>query len=122
MELVKDLLATISGVLNGLPQGLLAMTFGFASVPTAIAFIIGAFGNTITSNVAVISFQAETITVACTMGRNIKERLSMIFYGALIMLVIGLFGLMETIITWIGPIITNGMMAGVGIKIGRAHV
>ena len=119
MELVKDLLAAISGVLNGLPQGLLAMTFGFASVPTAIAFIIGAFGNTITSNVAVISFQAETITVAGTMGRNIKERLSMIFYGALIMLVIGLFGLMETIITWIGPIITNGMMAGVGIMLSK---
>lgn len=119
MDLIKDLLAAISGVLNGLPQGLLAMTFGFASVPTAIAFIIGAFGNTLTSNVAVISFQAETITVAGTMGRNIKERIGMIFYGALIMLVIGLFGLMETIITWIGPIITNGMMAGVGIMLAK---
>lgn len=119
MELVKDLLAAISGVLNGLPQGLLAMTFGFASVPTAIAFMIGAFGNSLTSNVAVISFQAETITVAGTMGRNIRERIAMLFYGALIMLVIGLFGLMETIITWIGPIITNGMMAGVGIMLTK---
>src|SRR5699024_11782076 len=79
MDVIKDLLAAISGVLNGLPQGLLAMTFGFASVPTAIAFVIGAFGNTFTSNVAVISFQAETITVAGTMGKNIRERLSMIF-------------------------------------------
>lgn len=119
MDLIKDLLAAISGVLNGLPQGLLAMTFGFASVPTAIAFMIGAFGNTLTSNVAVISFQAETITVAGTMGKNIRERVGMIFYGALIMLVIGLFGLMETIITWIGPIITNGMMAGVGIMLAK---
>lgn len=119
MDLIKDLLAAISGVLNGLPQGLLAMTFGFASVPTAIAFMIGAFGNTLTSNVAVISFQAETITLAGTMGRNIRERIAMLFYGALIMLVIGLFGLMETIITWIGPIITNGMMAGVGIMLTK---
>lgn len=119
MDVIKDLLAAISGVLNGLPQGLLAMTFGFASVPTAIAFVIGAFGNTFTSNVAVISFQAETITVAGTMGKNIRERLSMIFFGALIMLVIGIFGLMETIITWIGPIITNGMMAGVGIMLAK---
>lgn len=119
MDLLKDFLAAISGVLNGLPQGLLAMTFGFASVPTAIAFIIGAFGNTLTSNVAVISFQAETITVAGTMGRHIGERLAMVFYGALIMLIIGLFGLMETMITWIGPIITNGMMAGVGIMLAK---
>lgn len=119
MEILKDILAAISGVLNGLPQGLLAMTFGFASVPTAIAFVIGAFGNTVTSNVAVISFQAETITVAGTMGKNIRERLSMIFFGAFIMLLIGLFGLMEIIIDWIGPVITNGMMAGVGIILSK---
>lgn len=119
MEIIKDILAAISGVLNGLPQGLLAMTFGFASVPTALAFIIGAFGNTLTNSVAVISFQAETITVAGTMGKNIRERLSMIFFGALIMLIIGLFGLMEAIIAWIGPVITNGMMAGVGIMLSK---
>lgn len=119
MEIIKDILAAISGVLNGLPQGLLAMTFGFASVPTALAFIIGAFGNTLTNSVAVISFQAETITVAGTMGKNIRERLSMIFFGALIMLIIGLFGLMEAIIAWIGPVITNGMMAGVGMMLSK---
>ncbi|MFA1821036.1 NCS2 family permease [Virgibacillus oceani] len=119
MDIIKDLLAAISGVLNGLPQGLLAMTFGFASVPTALAFIIGAFGNTLTSNVAVISYQAETITVAGTMGKNLRERLSMIFFGALIMLIIGLFGLMEGIIAWVGPVITNGMMAGVGIMLSK---
>ncbi|HLR69133.1 MAG TPA: NCS2 family permease [Virgibacillus sp.] len=119
MDILKDILAAISGVLNGLPQGLLAMTFGFASVPTALAFIIGALGNTLTSNVAVISFQAETITVAGTMGKNIRDRLSMIFYGALIMLIIGMFGILEKIIDWIGPVITNGMMAGVGIMLAK---
>src|SRR5699024_947820 len=119
MDILKDILAAISGVLNGLPQGLLAMTFGFASVPTALSFIIGAFGNTLTSNVAVISFQAETITVAGTMGKNIRDRLSMIFYGALIMLIIGMFGILEKIIDWIGPVITNGMMAGVGIMLAK---
>src|SRR5690625_7896051 len=106
MELVKDLLAAISGVLNGLPQGLLAMTFGFASVPTAIAFVIGAFGNTLTSNVAVISFQAETITVAGTLVNNIRERLSMIFFVAIILLIIVLFVFMETLFSCIRPIIT----------------
>lgn len=118
-ELLKDIMAALSGVLNGLPQGLLALTFGFASVPTAMAFIIGAFGNTLTSNVAVVSFQAETITVAGTMGKNIRERLSMIFFGALILLVISLFGLIEQIVAWIGPVITNGMMAGVGFMLAK---
>ena len=44
MDLLKDLLAALSVILNGLPQGLLALSFGFASVPTAFAFIVGAIG------------------------------------------------------------------------------
>ncbi|WP_066186109.1 SulP family inorganic anion transporter [Gracilibacillus timonensis] len=119
MDILKDLLAALSGVLNGLPQGLLALAFGFASVPTAMAFIVGALGNSVTGSVAVISFQAETITVAGSMGKNIRERLSMIFFGALVMFLIGAFGLLEKIMSWIGPVITNGMMAGVGIMLTK---
>ncbi|SIT71622.1 guanine permease [Edaphobacillus lindanitolerans] len=119
MDIWKDVLAALSGVLNALPQGLLALTFGFASIPTALAFIVGAAGNAATSNVAVISYQAETITLAGTMGRNMRERLSMIFFGAAILTVIGLFGVLEGIIDWIGPIVTSGMMAGVGIMLSK---
>ncbi|GIN87932.1 xanthine/uracil permease [Heyndrickxia sporothermodurans] len=119
MDILKDLLAALSGVLNGLPQGILALTFGFASVPTALAFVAGAAGNALTGSVAVVSFQAETITLAGTMGRNMRERLSMIFLGALLMFIIGAFGLLERIIDWIGPVITNGMMAGVGIMLAK---
>ncbi|CQR45961.1 hypothetical protein BN1058_00204 [Paraliobacillus sp. PM-2] len=119
MEILKDVLAALSGVLNGLPQGLLALAFGFASVPTALAFVAGAAGNALTSSVAVISFQAETITVAGTMGKNLRERLSMIFFGAAIMFLIGAFGLLEWIINLIGPVITSGMMAGVGIMLSK---
>lgn len=119
MEILKDILAALSGVLNGLPQGLLALAFGFASVPTALAFMVGAAGNAVTGSVAVISFQAETITVAGTMGKNMRERLSMIFFGALMMLCIGVFGMLEKIIDWIGPVVTNGMMAGVGIMLSK---
>ncbi|WP_018664648.1 guanine permease [Heyndrickxia acidiproducens] len=118
-DLLKDVLAALSVVLNGLPQGLLALTFGFASVPTSLAFIVGAVGNAITSNVAVVSFQAETLSVAGSMGKNMRERLSMVFFGALILTVISLFGVMEQIVDWIGPVITNGMMAGVGFMLAR---
>ena len=36
--IMTDLMAVIGVVLNGLPQGLLALAYGFASVPTALAF------------------------------------------------------------------------------------
>lgn len=119
---LKDLLAILSVILNGLPQGLLALSFGFASVPTALAFMVGAVGNTIIGSVAPISFQAETITLAGTIGDNLKERLSMIFYGGLIMTIIGVFGLLEKIVTFIGPVITSGMMAGVGIMLAKVSI
>ena len=80
--ILTDLLAIIGVVLNGLPQGLLALTFGFASVPTALAFFVGAVGNTITQSVAPISFQAETITYAGTAGKDRSERCTMIFIGS----------------------------------------
>lgn len=51
-ELLQDILAIISVVLNGLPQGLLALSFGFASIPTAFAFFTGAIGNAVTGCVA----------------------------------------------------------------------
>ena len=65
-QILTDIMAVIGVVLNGLPQGLLALTFGFASIPTALAFFVGAVGNTVTQSVAPISFQAETITYAGT--------------------------------------------------------
>lgn len=119
MDIIQDILAAISVLLNGLPQGLLALAFGFASVPTALAFVVGAAGNAATGNVAVISYQAETITLAGTMGRSMRERLSMIFFGAAILLIIGLFGILERVIDWIGPVITSGMMAGVGLMLSK---
>ncbi|MGY0374778.1 solute carrier family 23 protein [Clostridium sp. JNZ J1-5] len=122
MSLWKDILAILSVILNGLPQGLLALSFGFASIPTAFAFLIGAAGNAITGSVAPISFQAETITLAGTMGDNLRERLSMIFYGGCIMTLIGVFGLMSKIVDFIGPVITAGMMAGVGIMLAKVSV
>lgn len=79
METIKDLLAALSVILNGLPQGLLALSFGFASVPTALAFVVSAGGSLISWSVAPIPFQAETITLAGTIGKDMRERLSMIF-------------------------------------------
>ncbi|SCY68407.1 guanine permease [Desulfoluna spongiiphila] len=119
MEYIKDILAALSVILNGLPQGLLALSFGFASIPTALAFIVGAAGCLLFGCVAPISFQAETITLAGTMGKNMQERLSMIFFGAAAMATIGVFGFLEKIVSFVGPAITNGMMAGVGIMLAR---
>ncbi|HAA90520.1 MAG: hypothetical protein XD63_1295 [Thermoanaerobacterales bacterium 50_218] len=119
---IQDILAAIGVIINGLPQGLLALTFGFASVPTAAAFIVGAIGCGLLGIVSPISFQAETITLAGTMGRNIQERLSMIFFGGAALALVGFLGLFTKIVDFIGPVITNAMMAGVGIMLARVAI
>ncbi len=122
MDFLKDLLAALSVILNGLPQGLLALSFGFASVPTAFAFIVGAVGCLALGVVAPVSFQAETITLAGTMGKDMKDRLSMVIFAAIGMTIIGLLGMLEKIVAFIGPEITSGMMAGVGIMLARVSL
>ena len=53
-----DLLTALAVVINGIPQGILALSFGFAAFPTAIAFLVGIAGSLAFNSVATISFQA----------------------------------------------------------------
>lgn len=114
---LTDLLAALAVVLNGIPQGLLALSLGFAAFPTAVAFLVGAAGSLAFNSVATISFQAETIAVAGKMGKDRKSRLSLVFWGAIFLLIPSVMGLNEKIVAFVGPVIVNSMMAGVGVML-----
>ena len=70
--IVTDVLAALAVVVNGIPQGLIALSFGFAAFPTSVAFLVGAAGSFAFNSVATISFLAETITLAGKMGKDIR--------------------------------------------------
>lgn len=120
--MIENILTAIAVVINGIPQGILALTFGFAAFPTAIAFVIGIIGSAVFMSVATISFQAETITLAGTLGKNMKERLSLIFWGAALLLIPSLLGMNEALVDFIGPLVVTSMMAGVGIMLANVSV
>jgi AGZA family xanthine/uracil permease-like MFS transporter len=120
--LLESILTAIAVVINGIPQGILALSFGFAAFPTAIAFVIGIIGSAFFMSVATISFQAETITLAGTLGKNIKERLSLIFWGAVLLLIPSLLGMNEALVNFIGPLVVTSMMAGVGIMLANVSI
>ncbi len=119
---MQNILTALAVVVNGIPQGLLALTYGFAAFPTAIAFLIGIAGSLAFNSVATISFQAETITLAGTLGGNIRERLSLVFWGGLFLLIPSILGLNEAIVSFIGPVIVFSMMAGVGIMLANVSI
>lgn len=118
----QDLLAALAVVINGLPQGLLALTFGFAAFPTALAFIVGPIGMLLFGQIAPISFQAESIVLAGTMGKDRNERLNIVFFTGVVMAIVGGLGLLQPTIKFIGPSILNGMMAGVGIILAKVGI
>ncbi len=119
MEFLQDILAAIGVVLNGIPQGLLALSMGFASVPTALGFGVGVIGCLLLGSMAPISFQAETIVLAGTMGKNMRERLSMVFFAGVTMAALGACGLLTAIVNFAGETVLNAMMAGVGLVLTK---
>lgn len=119
---IQDILAAIAVVINGLPQGLLALTYGFGALPTAMGFLVGSAGMLLFGQVAPISFQAESIVLAGSLGKNRSERLNIVFFTGLVMAVIGGLGLLNATIDFIGPAILNGMMAGVGITLAKTGI
>ncbi len=116
---LADFLAAIGVVLNGIPQGIMAMTLGFAVFPTAFSFGLAALVNGVAGSVAPISFQAESLALTGHLGKNLRERTSIIFFGATIMLVIGLTGSLTKIVDVLGSQIMAGMMAGVGLMLAK---
>lgn len=118
----SDVLAALAVVLNGLPQALLALSYGFAALPSSLAFLAGTAGALFFRAVTPISFQAETIVLAGSLSDKRAERLSMVFWSGIVMILIGAFGLLTPTIDFIGPTILNSMMAGVGIILAQVGI
>ena len=116
---INDVLAALGVVLNGIPQALLAATYGFASIPTAFGFLVGAVACLFYGSAIPISFQAETIALAGMLGKDIRERLSIILFSGITMVILGLTGTLSIIVNFAGSTIINAMMAGVGIMLTR---
>ena len=119
MEFVRDIIAAIGVVINGIPQGILAMSLGFSIFPTTFSFVFGAAMNGAFQSVVPLSFQAESLALTGELGKNHRERVSIIFWGSLIMLFVGLSGTLTLIVSSLGEDIMAGMMAGVGVMLAK---
>ena len=119
---LQDILAAIGVVFNGIPMMIFAMSYGFLAAPTAIGYMIGAGGMLIAGQVMPISIQAGTIALVGTMGRDLKERLSISLYAGIFMAIVGSFGLIHSIMNFAGVRIVFAMQAGVGIILARVAI
>lgn len=116
---ITEIRAALGVILNGLPQGLLAMSLGYATVPSSLGFFIGAICCYGFNSLAPINFQASTIVMTHRLSEDIREKLSMVFFAGIIMVIVGICSLQQAAVKFSGPVIINAMMAGVGIVLGR---
>lgn len=119
---INDILAALGVLFDSLPQGLLAMAYGFAALPTAIGFGIGALLCLLFQLPTPVSFQAETTILAGGLGSSTRERISIIIFAGVAMMILGITGTLSGIIAFIGKDILNGMLAGVGIILVKASL
>jgi len=119
---ITDILASLGVLFDSLPQGLLAMSYGFAALPTAIGFGLGALLCLIWHLPTPVSFQAETTILAGGLGNDTRERISIIVWAGIVMIILGVTGTLGGIVSFIGKDILNGMLAGVGIILVKASI
>ena len=115
----KDVLVALLSLLDVASGAILAMSFGFFLMPSALGFLVGGIGSLLTGSVTPISFQQENLVLAKNMGKDMRARITMILGAAFITGLIGVLGLPQRVVDTVGPEIFLGMLAGVGIFLAK---
>lgn len=122
MDIIKDVLSVLGNIINGLSGMIMGIGFGFLSAPTALGYCAGIVGMLMFKTVIPINIQGETIVLAGSVGKNFRERISIVFYSGIIMVALGALGLLQNIVDFAGPFIISGMEAGVGIIVVKVAI
>ncbi|MDO4477940.1 MAG: hypothetical protein Q4B73_02720 [Lachnospiraceae bacterium] len=113
----QNIMGALGGTLNGVAAMLLAVSLGFGSVPTAMLFIVGGIGMAIFGEITPVLIQSELIVLAAAFGKDRDERLSICVWAGVITTILGVTGVVERVVNFIGDNILYGIMAGVGIML-----
>jgi AGZA family xanthine/uracil permease-like MFS transporter len=112
----SDLIAAVAMLADTFGEGLVALSMGFAALPTGLGYLLGALLVFGLGSVAVISFQVESLTVVSRIAARDWHKMCYItLLAGIIGAILGIYGAFGAIASFIeGPII-SGMMVGVGI-------
>lgn len=122
MEYGKDLLAALAVILNCLPSAMLALSMGFSVLATAIGFAVGAFGLAASGQVAVFSFQPETLLLLSRLSEDRNERLTITVCSSAFVFLLGVTGILGRIVTFIGDGAIYSLLAGMGVMVCKVAV
>ncbi len=120
--MLQNILGALGTCLDAMSAVILSLSYGFATMPTAFAFLFAGIGMLATGQVSPVCIPSELIILINRYTKDNRERSSAVLFAGLIIAGLGLSGAMGRIVTFIGPGIVSGVMAGVGIMIFRVSV
>jgi AGZA family xanthine/uracil permease-like MFS transporter len=113
---IEDFIAAIATLADAIGEGFVALTLGFASVPTGIGFLVGAALVLLFRSVVPVSFEVESLTVVSRLtDRDWKKMAQVVLLAGIAGAVLGLLGAYTIIVDFIDGPILSGMMTGVGL-------
>ena len=116
---LQDVWIALLALLDVISGAILAVSFGYLLLPSALGFLVGGVGSLLTGLVTPISFQQENIVLSGDLTKDQRQRVSMILGAALLTGLLGIAGLPEYIVESIGAEIFLGMLAGVGLYLTK---
>ena len=112
------IMAVVFVGINGLTMLAFARTQGFRLKPSGLAFLAGGFMVLIAGLVTPISGQSAFLAVAGRVEQE-KQRVAALLIAAVVSTILGLTGAISAIISFAGPSVIAGMMAGVGLMLAQ---
>ena len=117
--MLESIWVALLSLLDVISGAILALSFGFLLLPSAIGFIVGGIGTLLSGSVTPLSFQQEGLALSWNLSKDMRPRVSMILGAALITGLLGIFGLPQWIVDTVGAEIFLAMLAGVGLYLTK---
>jgi AGZA family xanthine/uracil permease-like MFS transporter len=111
-----DIVGALVQLADGIGEGFVALTLGFAAAPAGIGFLVGGILILGLGSIVPASFEVESLTVVSRLAnRDWLKMCYIVFVAGIIGFVLGLAGLYEQIVDFIDGTVLAGMLTGVGV-------
>lgn len=112
----SDVVAALGTLADVVGEGFVALTMGWAVMPAGIGFLFGAVLIYVFGSVVPVSFEVISLTMISKHAeRDWKKMAYIVLVAGILGVILGIFGVYGTIVSFIEGPILSGMMTGVGI-------
>lgn len=111
-----DFVGALVQLADGVGEGFVALTLGFAAQPAGIGFLVGGFLMLGLGSFVPVSFEVESLTVVSRLAkRDWKRMCQIVLLAGVIGFILGLAGVYGNLKDFVEGTVLAGMLTGVGV-------